>query len=81
MNWPLFWALILTFGVVISNILLIRHAAKLKMPSTSKLAEGNKGYVSGRQHSSLQSTYLKSSSKQSSSQQSPAHDQTPNSPE
>lgn len=35
MNWPLFWALALAFGVVIGNILLLKHAAKLKLPSLS----------------------------------------------
>lgn len=33
MNWPLFWALMLAFGVVISNILLLKHAAKFTMPT------------------------------------------------
>ncbi|SEI10776.1 Protein of unknown function [Rheinheimera pacifica] len=66
MNWPLFWALTLAFGLVISNLLLIKHAAKLKMPSSPKQAEGNKGNVT-KQHNTTQ--------------QSPVHDQTPNSPE
>lgn len=35
MNWPLFWALALAFGVVIGNIMLLKHAAKLKLPSLS----------------------------------------------
>ncbi|GAB2925769.1 DUF2897 family protein [Rheinheimera gaetbuli] len=33
MNWPLFWALTLAFGVVISNILLLKHAVKFTMPT------------------------------------------------
>ncbi|MBU1311106.1 MAG: DUF2897 family protein [Gammaproteobacteria bacterium] len=33
MNWPLFWALVLAFGVVISNIMLLKHAAGIKMPN------------------------------------------------
>ncbi len=33
MNWPLFWALVLAFGLVIGNIMLLKHAAKLKMPA------------------------------------------------
>jgi hypothetical protein len=32
MNWPLFWALLLAFGVVISNILLVKHLANIKLP-------------------------------------------------
>ncbi|MBZ9613565.1 DUF2897 family protein [Rheinheimera maricola] len=41
MNWPLFWALTLAFGVVLGNIMLLKHAAKLKMPSVPKQQEGN----------------------------------------
>ncbi|WP_046557029.1 hypothetical protein [Arsukibacterium ikkense] len=31
MNWPLFWALLLAFGLVIGNVLLLKHAAKISM--------------------------------------------------
>lgn len=41
MNWPLFWALALAFGLVAGNIMLLKHAAKLKMPSTPKQHKGN----------------------------------------
>lgn len=33
MNWPLFWALLITFGFIIGNIMLVKHGAKQKMPS------------------------------------------------
>ncbi|CAM5189242.1 hypothetical protein ALON55S_05703 [Alishewanella longhuensis] len=33
MNWPLFWALALTFGFVIGNVMLVKRSAKQKMPS------------------------------------------------
>ena len=33
MNWPLFWALLFGFGIIIGNIMLIKHSAKIKMPS------------------------------------------------
>ena len=36
MNWPLFWALVLAFGVVIGNIMLLRHAAKLQLPKQKR---------------------------------------------
>lgn len=42
MNWPLFWALLLAFGVVISNILLIKHLANLKLPPAKFHPGGNK---------------------------------------
>lgn len=32
MNWPLFWAITLAFGVIISNIMLLKHSAKLQLP-------------------------------------------------
>lgn len=35
MNWPLFWALALAFGIVIGNIMLLKHTNKLKPPSLS----------------------------------------------
>jgi hypothetical protein len=41
MNWPLFWALTLAFGVVLGNIILLKHAAKLKMPSVPEQQKGN----------------------------------------
>lgn len=41
MNWPLFWALTLAFGVVLGNIMLLKHAAKLKMPSMPQQQKGN----------------------------------------
>lgn len=66
MNWPLFCALALAFGLVISNILLIKHAAKLKMPSSAKQQEGIEDNTTTQRNIT---------------QQSPAHDQTPNSPE
>jgi hypothetical protein len=39
MNWPLFWALALAFGVIVGNIMLIKHSAKIKMPSLKDLSE------------------------------------------
>ena len=39
MNWPLFWALALAFGVIVGNIMLIKHSAKMKMPSLKDLSE------------------------------------------
>ncbi|GHG70795.1 hypothetical protein GCM10010919_21580 [Alishewanella longhuensis] len=33
MNWPLFWALAITFGFVIGNVMLVKRSAKQKMPS------------------------------------------------
>lgn len=39
MNWTLFWALALAFGVIIGNIMLIKHSAKMKMPSLKDLSE------------------------------------------
>lgn len=33
MNWTLFWALAITFGFVIGNVMLVKHSAKHKMPS------------------------------------------------
>lgn len=41
MNWPLFWALTLAFGVVLGNLMLLKHAAKLKMPQPPKQHKGN----------------------------------------
>lgn len=45
MNWPLFWALTLAFGVVISNIMLLKYASKLTTPALKpqqpKQAEAN----------------------------------------
>lgn len=66
MNWPLFWALTLAFGLVISNILLIKHAAKLKVPSSLKQAEGNKENAKNQPNTT---------------QRNPVDGQTPNSPE
>ncbi len=39
MNWPLFWALLFGFGMVIGNIMLIKHSAKMKMPSLKDAKE------------------------------------------
>ncbi len=39
MNWPLFWGLAIAFGVIIGNIMLIKHSAKMKMPSLKDLAD------------------------------------------
>lgn len=33
MNWPLFWALILAFGFIIGNLMLLKHAAKFRLPN------------------------------------------------
>jgi hypothetical protein len=66
MNWPLFWALTLAFGFVLGNIMLLKHAAKLKMPSAPKQQEGNTGKITGQNDPA---------------QQSPQRGQTPNSPE
>lgn len=49
MNWPLFWALALAFGVVISNIMLLKYASKLNMsalkPQQPKQAETNPAVI------------------------------------
>lgn len=39
MNWPLFWALLLAFGFIIGNVLLVKHSAKMKMPALKELPE------------------------------------------
>ena len=39
MNWPLFWGIALAFGVIIGNIMLVKHSAKMKMPSLKDLAD------------------------------------------
>lgn len=69
MNWPLFWALLLAFGVVISNILLIKHLANLKLPPAKVHTGGNK-------------TNKEQQKAQTGPIQPPARrDQTPNTPE
>lgn len=37
MNWPLVLGLALAFGVIIGNIMLIKHSAKMKIPSLKDL--------------------------------------------
>ncbi|WP_372626797.1 DUF2897 family protein [Arsukibacterium sp.] len=39
MNWPLFWALLFGFGMIIGNIMLVKHSAKMKMPSLKDAKE------------------------------------------
>lgn len=39
MNWTLFWALLLTFGFIIGNIMLVKHGAKQKMPSIKQFKD------------------------------------------
>lgn len=39
MNWPLFWALLFAFGMIIGNIMLVKHSAKIKMPSLKDAKE------------------------------------------
>lgn len=39
MNWPLFWALLFGFGMVIGNIMLVKQSAKMKMPSLKDAKE------------------------------------------
>lgn len=69
MNWPLFWALLLAFGVVISNILLIKHLANLKPPPAKVNTSGNK-------------TDKEQQAVQAETTQHPAQcDQTPSNPE
>lgn len=69
MNWPLFWALLLAFGVVISNIMLIKHLANLKLPPAKFPPGGNK-------------TDKEQQAVQAETTQRPAqHDQTQNTPE
>jgi hypothetical protein len=54
MNWPLFWALLFGFGMIIGNIMLVKHSAKMKMPSLKDAKEthprpaGNKGDITHR---------------------------------
>ncbi|GAB60187.1 DUF2897 family protein [Rheinheimera nanhaiensis] len=69
MNWPLFWALLLAFGVVISNILLVKHLAKIKLPP-AKVNAGADKTKKAQQIAQTETT------------QHPAqHDQTPSNPE
>lgn len=37
MNWPLVIGLALAFGVIVGNIMLIKHSAKMKIPSLKDL--------------------------------------------
>ena len=69
MNWPLFWALALAFGVIIGNIMLLKHAAKFKLPPLKPTEKA---------HNSDNTT--KDSTKVSS-QTSVQRGQTPNNPE
>ncbi|MBV2131015.1 DUF2897 family protein [Arsukibacterium indicum] len=39
MNWPLFWALLAGFGIIIGNIMLVKHSASMKMPSLKDAKE------------------------------------------
>ncbi|MAD76834.1 MAG: hypothetical protein CML20_18965 [Rheinheimera sp.] len=39
MNWPLFWALLFGFGMIVGNIMLVKHSAKMKMPSLKDAKE------------------------------------------
>jgi hypothetical protein len=39
MNWPLFWALLFGFGMIIGNIMLVKHSASMKMPSLKDAKE------------------------------------------
>lgn len=32
MNWHLFWALVICFGLIAGNLMLIKHMDKFKMP-------------------------------------------------
>lgn len=36
MNWPLLWALLICFGVIIGNLMLIKYLDKFKFPDTFK---------------------------------------------
>ncbi|HAW93741.1 MULTISPECIES: DUF2897 family protein [unclassified Arsukibacterium] len=39
MNWPLFWALLFGFGMIVGNIMLVKHSANMKMPSLKDAKE------------------------------------------
>lgn len=39
MNWPLFWVLLLAFGIIIGNIMLVKHSANMKIPNLKDLSE------------------------------------------
>ena len=70
MNWPLFWALVMAFGVVIGNIMLLKHAAKFKLPpfaAKDKTPNGDNDTASVKHDVSIQT--------------SAPHGQTPNTPE
>lgn len=69
MNWPLFWALLLAFGVVVSNILLIKHLANLKLPPAKFPPGGNK---TNKEQQQAQTGPIQHSARR---------DQTPNTPE
>ncbi|WP_166839723.1 DUF2897 family protein [Rheinheimera pleomorphica] len=69
MNWPLFWALTLAFGVIIGNIMLLKHAAKFKLPPLKPKDKTHNG------------DNTTSDSTKASSQTSVQRGQTPNSPE
>ena len=71
MNWPLFWALALAFGVIIGNIMLLKHAAKFKLPPLKPTHNSD--------NTTKDSTT--SDSTKVSSQTSVQRDQTQNSPE
>jgi hypothetical protein len=39
MNWTLFWALLICFGLIIGNLMLIKHLGKFKLPDALKNKE------------------------------------------
>lgn len=74
MNWPLFWALALAFGVIIGNIMLLKHAAKFKLPPLKPTEKAHNGNNTTKDSTTSDSTKV-------SSQTSVQRDQTQNSPE
>ncbi|MDP4944352.1 DUF2897 family protein [Alishewanella sp. SMS8] len=73
MNWPLFWGIALAFGVIIGNIMLIKHSAKMKMPSLKDLADPQAKPDNASQTDAAKQTQSKPVT--------PSPDQKPNSPD
>lgn len=36
MNWTLFWALVICFGLIIGNLMMLKHLGKPKLPDELK---------------------------------------------
>ncbi|GGW68109.1 DUF2897 family protein [Alishewanella tabrizica] len=76
MNWPLFWALTLTFGFIVGNIMLVKHSAKQRMPS---LKDHQQTADVGPQPSPTK--LMAADTLNDKAKITPPRDQTPNTPE